>query len=335
MTGRKIVSICTPDWNPLESYARIAIKISDHFKAHGYFVNELGENHREKRYVASMGGIFLGYPTHFQNYNPLVYSGKRICITMFESDALPKGWVQALNQMDYVIVPSQFCHDVFLAEGVQEERLKLAPLGIGKDFLNYQERALEEPYQYLAFIDRGRRKGWDVAYQAFQIMADKHPNCHLTLKGKEGSLPYLVKSGVPNTTTIEVDFDDCELAEFYGKHHVLINPNTGEGFGFIPREFAATGGISVSTNFAGTADEIENWGVPIDYQEVPAWPFHKDHPGLGQWAQPDIDDLVNKLTDIQTHMEEYLEKAKTWSDFATSYYTWDLLLDLIKELWEE
>ena len=332
----KVTTICTPDWSPTESYARIAMHLADYFQQDGYVVNELGEHGRNRRYIPAMGGIFLGYPTHFKgNYSPLAYAGKKIAITMFESTALPEGWVEALNMMDYTVVPSEFCKSVFIDEGVHPDKVIMAPLGISPAFRESSyTRTKEKPYQYLAFLDRGRRKGWDTALSAFQMMAKENPDCHLTLKSKEGALPYIVTSGVPNVTIVEEDFDDYELAEFYSRFHVLINPNTGEGFGFIPREFAATGGIALSTNFGGTADEVENWGIPLDYDLVPAWAFHPEHPSLGMWAQPDMFDTVAKLKHVQSNMDQYMKKAANWSAFVKENYSWTPFCKTVKDLWE-
>lgn len=331
---KPVVTICTPDWSPEESYGRIAIQLSDHFSKQGYHVNEMGEYHRKKIYIPSMGAIFLAYPTHYRDYGPLPFIGKKIALTMFESTRLPEGWVDALNEMDWVIAPSTFVNKVFLDEGVNPEKLLTQRLGISKAFTIYKKRKVTHIHRYLAFIDRGRRKGWDTAFQAFQMLYKKYPNCHLTLKGKKGALPYAIKSEVPNTTIVETDFSDNELAEFYAQHEVLLNPNTGEGFGFLPREFAGTGGIPVTTDFGGTADGIKSWGIPIDYQLVSAWPFHDAHPGLGEWAQPDIFDLSKKLEHVHLNIQEYLKKAESWSQHVKDYYSWEPLCQMIQELWE-
>ncbi len=55
-----------------------------------------------------------------------------IAYTMFETDRIPHEWVEACNQLDGVIVPSNWCRQVFESSGVRVP-LRVAPPGIEVD----------------------------------------------------------------------------------------------------------------------------------------------------------------------------------------------------------
>ena len=54
--------------------------------------------------------------------------------TMFETDSVPSGWIDRLNFMDEVWVPSLFSRNVFTAAGVNTSKVKVVPVAIDTDF---------------------------------------------------------------------------------------------------------------------------------------------------------------------------------------------------------
>jgi hypothetical protein len=141
----------------------------------------------------------------------------------------------------------------------------------------------------------------------------------------------------PNIKVIYEDFTPTQLVDLYYKSHCLINPHKGEGFGLIPREFAATGGISLTTNWSGTADNLDLWGWPLEYSlEIADWKGNKNLQGqdLGVWAKPDMEDLKNKMRSVFEYRENYLKTTKDKSNFVTSFYRWDNFATCILVLWK-
>lgn len=340
-----ILNICAPGHlDYYDSFGLIAIQLARHLSALGAYVNLWSIGDRKPASLPAdmlpivnqpmrlaMGGLLLGHPTGYKYYpEPAAQMGRRVAITMFESTKLPGGWVEVLNGLDAVIVPSTFCLDVFRNAGVTAP-IHLVPLGVG-DVYKPAGRAPGRSFTFLAFLDRGLRKGGVTALQAFVRAFGDDPAYRLILKQREVVLKAEILN--PNVEVVYQDMTDQELYQLYLRADCLVNPNKGEGFGLIPREFAATGGIAMATNFGGTADDIGLWGVPVPYTLVPAdWSKAKRLAGqdLGEWADVDIDELaalMRQVADqrvahswIAAHVAPQVRKLYDWRRFAEKVYS--------------
>ena len=343
-----VISVYAPaHMDPYDSYGLIACELVRHLSHMGWRVNAIANgypNHKNQDeelskltklpIIAAVGGILLGYPTSYENYGPFANAGPKIAVTMFESTKIPEEWILPLNKCDAVIVPSVFCHDVFVECGVTSPVL-VFPLGILESY-EFAERSNEDPFTFLTFMDRGKRKGGLHAILAFSGEFGTEKDVRLVIKSRE--IPEERKFSF-NEDNIEVIFEDYSIdrmIDLYGKCHCLINPNLGEGFGLIPREFSATGGISLSSNWGGTADLIDLWGWPIECSTQKAdWsliPKFKNL-DLGNWADPSIDHIRSSIRNIVENREMYLQEAKIKSKLAKMYYSWNNFATNVSAVW--
>jgi glycosyltransferase involved in cell wall biosynthesis len=199
----------------------------------------------------------------------------------------------------------------------------VAPLGIGDVYQPaVRHRKPGDPFTFLAFVDRGVRKGWHHAIQAFVKAFGDNPNYRLILKARTSEGPPIGITN-PNIKFIQQDMTEQELYELYLSADVLVNANLGEGFGLIPREFAATGGLALATNWGGTAEGINEWGLPIAYKMIPAW-GDKHHPrGLGMWADPDIEGLAVLMDVVAESRDRWQPKAYERASNLHKMYSWE------------
>jgi glycosyltransferase involved in cell wall biosynthesis len=341
-----IVSIYTPGkWELTDSYGLIACQLGRRLARMGAHVNAMSlekcdpasqpsdiQELLETPIRASLGGILLGYPNNHWKHGGMALAGPRVAITMFESTKLPSGWVGSLNECTAVIVPSTFCEEVFLAEGVTAP-ITVIPLGIDDSYHPVHRNPAANPFTFLAFADRGRRKGAHDAIQAFLKAFGDDPCYRLLLKSRERVLEINILND--NIEMIQQDMNTDELYALYQSAHCMIFASKGEGFGLPPREFAASGGAVIATVWSGTAEHIEEWGIPLSYALGPAWVGHHEFEkyGLGQWAEPDVDSLAVLMRYVASERQQVLDEAYARAAAVPLRYSWDGFAEDVYAVW--
>jgi glycosyltransferase involved in cell wall biosynthesis len=334
-----IVNLFSPNWHPADSYGRIAHELTAGLEANGYHVNKFGDDAPAHLVKPCLGGIFLGYPTMHERFIrqfPLSGVGVRLAITMFESTKLPDDWREPLNECGAVLVPAQFLVNVFKQAGI-EAPIEVVPLGISKPFTGHVRQVplpnagTETPMTFVCIGDRGNRKNWQKVIFAFVRAFGDDERFKLVIKSR--NLPLRLTN-----KTIEIvaeDYSDEQMAILYKKSHVMVFPSSGEGFGLPPREFAATGGISLVTNWGGTADDIQQWGIPLPYTMADAWSDKEEwHGKLGQWADIDIDMLADQMRHVADYYQHYTDFGIRAAGFVRSHYRWQTFANHVKLTWE-
>lgn len=341
-----VVSIFTPGkYDVADSYGLIACQLAQRFSAAGAHVNamSLQESNAanlprdiqrivEQPIRVSLGGIMLGYPTNYFKHGPMAMLGPRVAVTMFESTKLPPGWVENLNLCAAVIVPSSFCKRVFEAEGVTVP-VHVIPLGVDETYQPIMREAAAEPFTFLAFGDRGRRKGSHEAIQAFIRTFGDDPRYRLLVKMRERDMKINILN--PNIDMVQADMSTDELYGLYQQAHCLVFAAKGEGFGLPPREFAASGGVVIATNWSGLADRIIDYAWPLGYELGPAWKGHKDFEALnlGEWAEPDVDDLAGLMRWIADNRKAVSKWAYQSAPRVHELYSWQRFAEAVYEVW--
>lgn len=329
-----ILNLGSPTFDPYDSYGRIASELASYALQQGWHVNGLAGDSPYRHIRPATGGIVLGYPTNADNYGALLNSGSRIIVTMFESTVLPDGWVEQLNTYAAVVVPAHFLVAVFQDNGVTAP-IHVIPLGVSAVFQDCQPRsrpAAGQPLRFLGIADRGYRKGWQRVVQAFNAAFGDDPACELILKARQ--LPFQITN--PNIHIIAEDYTPEQLRDLYHACQVMVFPTHGEGFGLPPREFAATGGIALATDWGGTADGLAQWGIPLPTTLIPAWQYTPEWAGtLGQWAAIEQDVLKSQLRHIADHFEHFISTGVQAAGYVHSHYRWSSFSEQVLKLYCE
>lgn len=349
------LSVYAPTYDPYDGYGRMALELVHWLSQEGVHVNAMNvaqgqvvhETQSEaiqallkKPIQATVGGLVLGYPTLYEKYGALANSGPMVAVTMFESTTLPEGWVEALNQCKAVIVPSTWLEKAMRNNGVIKP-VHVVPLGISEVFVPpgiHGQRGVrddvseDKPFTFLTWGDRGARKGWDVACKAFYAAFGDRKDVKLIIKARDGSMPYEITN--PNVEVMRADLDEWGLRELYLSVDCMVFPSRGEGFGLPPREFAATAGPVIATEW--WADDIPQWGYRVEYEMVTAWQGHPTMEGLGKWAEPDIEHLTKQML----HVFDMNPKLRTYMGGRSAtrvrkLYSWPNFAKQVLRIWRE
>lgn len=364
------ISLYSPDWDPYSSYGEKSAYLLYYLSEMGVHVNAMGatfeKGHTRLKYdqqsdaihalidkpiLPTVGGLMLGYPTLRESYGALLNAGPIVAVTAWESTEFPDGWLENLRHENVkaVVVGSQWVADALKKAGLYKP-VHVVPLGVSEVY-GYYQRPARSVYRFLAFGDRYIRKGWDVAVRAFVQAFGDRDDVELIIKTRAGSQlvyplgdglmvwdgEHFIVDGKPaaNVRVMREDMDT--LYDLYCYTDCMVFPSRGEGFGIPPRQYAATGGPVIATQW--WADDIKAWGYPIRYTMVPAWQGHEKFAGLGKWAEPDVDHLAQQMRHVEnlerTNIRYARYLGKQVSRRAQKLYNWQTFTERVWAIWQE
>jgi len=260
--------------------------------------------------------------------------------TMFECDEIPESWVPLLSMVDMMLVPSEFNREVF-AKHFPVEKIHVAPLGVNAWDFPYKERRRDRPLKFLHFstLCTEYRKGADLAFQAFEKAFPNRDDVYLEINCRtpragltEEQVLQLI--GVTPSARVRVCSGlktVAELRDLFYDFDCMIYPSRGEGFGLIPLEAMASGLPVIHTGETGMR-AYADLGLTVrsditkayigrgrlDDEVVQTW-----HGTTGQWYEPNLDDLVDRMREVDREYKFVQAKAARDSKAIAERFTWD------------
>ena len=172
-------------------------------------------------------------------------------------------------QADWISVPSQFCFDSFVAQGVPPEKLLKIPYGARLERFwpsGDQPISTDQEFRVLFVGFAGPRKGFLDLLEAFRRF--QHPRKRLVLIGSLSPEAHCLLDSTDGTA-IEVlgSVANAQLREHYGRASVFVLPSIEEGLAMVIGEAMACGcPVIASTNTGASeliSDGVEGFIVPI------------------------------------------------------------------------
>lgn len=250
----------------------------------------------------------------------------RIGYTPWESTVLPDTWPRMMKGMDQMWTTSRFCQEVFEAHGVESIIVRH---GINPEHYPIIDRTLADKFIFLHVGGSTHRKGAQRVVDAFLKLFDndKYKDVYLVLKSNGPSEARWYKgdqyqgnvSSHPKIQVFTGPFEEEEMTSLYSAAHCMVYPTNGEGFGLIPFQAIATGMPTICTNATGCT-EFASLSIPLDYKWVDGYGVH-----LGQWAEPDFDDLCDKMMYVYENWEETKKHTMRNAYILQEEQTWDVI----------
>lgn len=263
---------------------------------------------------------------------PMINAPKKIALTMFEATKLPNGWADILNrECVAVIVPCSWNAEVFKANGVT---VPIHVCKFGVDTHTYKpimRNHVGQPYTFLWSGTPDKRKGWDVAYQAFCKAFAGDPSAHMILHFRQ-PLPGEPKFKDANVSAIVGMKSHIEQINLYRNVDAFVFPSRGEGWGSPPREASATGLPTIATRYGGLAEDIDYWAMPLSIRgEIPTdyWYWKED---TGKWGDPDEGELAELMRWIfeNRHSADYFASMHAY--WLCAYANYDITAKRLVEI---
>lgn len=233
----------------------------------------------------------------------------------WESTEFREFWLDTLNTDDVneVWTTSRWCKKIFEDNGV-DSPVSIYPHGITSQW-KPKMRKRTGPLKYLIIDAEANRKGWQEAFDAFRAVFNDDPKkATLTIKTRQRCMARWLDQNrmvhspgeLPNVEINVSKLSDEEMVALVQDHDVLIYPSFGEGWGLIPFQMLATGGIAITTKeWCHYDDYLGEFGVDSSYIQSP---WRGEHEGM-----------VCKPT--QYHLEQLVRKAyEEFEDHAPIHF---------------
>jgi glycosyltransferase involved in cell wall biosynthesis len=279
---------------------------------------------------------WITVPTHANGW----YEGQhRSIITMWEATRLPEDFRKTLHEFQTVIVPSPQNLELF---SQFHDNVHLMLLGVDPTLWHYREPSEPHPAFNFLISGRGKRKGVDLAYEAFQTVFGKmwewddigrvkyvgsldKPAPRLIMKSLQGHGEYYA----PGVDHVTGRLDPQVEADLYASAHCYLGPSRGEGFGLQPLQALAMGRPTILTNAHGH-ESYAHLGIPIDYSLVKAGDFMAGD--AGQWWEPDFEQLCEAMWDVWNNYTPHLARAKESAAIIAKDWQWSNTADTFVDI---
>lgn len=265
-------------------------------------------------------------------YQTPSYSQYKIGYTPWESNAIPGNWKALMDAQDEIWTTSNYCKEVFQSYDIESI---VIPHGIEPDVYSINERTLTDKFIFFHAGSPTERKGGQQVVDAFLDLFGDNENVTLLMKStgptnarwrdKNDNYMGNVKSH-PRIHVMEFDIDVYDMAKLYHRSHCFVYPSNGEGFGLLPFQAIATGMPTILTDATGMSD-FAKWGIGLKSS-----PKEGDGIHLGEWVQPDLVDLREKMLYVYENFEAENKKAIQNARILHSVQTWDNVADQIIDL---
>lgn len=283
------------------------------------------------------------------NTIPIMYSvqqpgfkGVSVGFSYWETSRLPDKFISKMNKMDEIWTTSQWAKDVFIDSGVTSP-VETFNLGFDSSIYTLQESVPSGPFTFMSMGSPSTRKNSQMAVDAFLklfggidgykliIKSSGPPDCRIAKNTTSQASVY----GHPQIEVIDYELSEKQLSDLYNRAHCLVYPTSGEGWGMIP--FNAIGkGIPTICTDATSCTEYAHLSIPLSFK----WStknMNGIYKGCGEWAEPDFDDLCDKMFYVANNYEKvksftmenswFIRNEYSWSDVCLDYY--NRIIDLL------
>lgn len=242
------------------------------------------------------------------------YYLKKIGYCTWETDKLPNKWVDDLNQMDEIWVPSTYNKQTFLNSGVNinitvfphvflEQNLFL------KDKIElldvYNRNIPNDKFTFYCIAEYSERKGIDDLIKVFNKINKKYKDVQLLLKlhhknYSKDNIDYLLKKFkcYPNIYIILKNINNDKLLKIHSLGDCYVSLHKGEGFGLCLYDAVNYKKKIIATNYGGPTDYLTKEHQLVNYKINSVNISDDWHTHEQQWAYPDLDDAYVKMENI-------------------------------------
>ncbi len=212
-------------------------------------------------------------------------------------------------------------------------------LGVNTEYFNYEDRQANRggrPFRYCMNGALGYRKGAFLVINAYKEIVKEHPewDIELHLKTSAKGLVKQMETWTKGLHVINEMYWPEELLDFYHRMDCMVAPSRGEGFHQPPIEFAATGGIVITSTWGGMAEWYDpSWAYGVDTGIVEIgnkWPSSRKG---SLWGDPDPKSVKALMEHVYLNQDEAFHKADIGQEVVRKKFDWNIVVkQMLKRL---
>ena len=268
--------------------------------------------------------IVLCETNHYLYYDG--YEGPMIAYNVWESTLQPEQYFNKLLEYDELWVPSKWQRDVTIKQGYDPNKIKVVPEGVDIDvfYPNAQAKhALTSDGRFKFFL-AGRwdyRKSTKEIIEAFLKTFDKSEPVDLIVSIDNPFSEDELKTTEARLEHYNLADDRIKIVHFPPRLdyinilkscNVFVSCARSEGWNLPLIESMACGIPSIYSNCSGQLEFAEGRGIPVDIVgERPVSDSYYNHfsDEVGNYYEPDFEDLSRKMRDSYENYTSHKEKA--------------------------
>lgn len=272
------------------------------------------------------------YPSNYK----LITSKQKLGMLVYETTEVPKKWIENINKhLDVLFLPGEFNFKIFVESGVRRDLIRVVPYGVNpKIFFEKKIKKAKEKFTFLSICMPQKRKGIDILIENFYKVFGGKKDVELIVKFpyKPGKSKYdLQLSKIKLSDNIKIiieEYNEEQIADLMRSVDCFVLPSRAEGFGMIYLEALACGVPVIATGWGGHCDFLnEQNALLVKYKLVKAKDVQYDNEtGSGLMAEPDKDDLCDKILFARNNISKLREKIK---NFNLERFYWD---EIVKKM---
>lgn len=257
-----------------------------------------------------------------------ISSDIKMAYSMFESDAIPKLWVNILNKYyDMVVVPDPYLVNVYKNSGVKTP-IFVVPLGIMVENLLARpaKTKANDPFTFGMSAGFWKRKNHIKLLEAFGKKFGNDPKFRLKLHGRFGSYQDEVAKAVAHAGYSNVEFLNSPLSmqgydDFMDEIDCYVFPSMGEGFSITPREMLALGKPCILTNNSCHKTICDSgFVIPVACNmKTPAHYEIFSNQQIGWYSDCTASDLIDAMSNVVENYDQHLQQAQGGREWVKQY----------------
>ena len=275
---------------------------------------------------------------------------------MYETDRLPKDWVNKLAIFDEIWVPTTFHVGTFSKSGVDASRLFVLPEAIDTSFFDPEAASQvsrdndSSSFSFLSVFKFEERKNWKGLLKAFLTEFGNSEKVRLVIKTSgfhetrsiadqiDSFLSRTIGSnvtlrGLQSENRIEIiskSLSQEEMRDLYKRSGAFVLPSRGEGWGRPHAEAMAMALPVIATNFSGnTAFMNANNSLLVSVERM-VRRDPQDSEGH-RWAEPSQRSLQDRMRWCVEYPEKGREIGRRAREYMTRHYSRDVVSKLVME----